>query len=165
MFVIFCGFICFSFYFNFKRIETTPFFIWGMYAGKMTPKNQYKIITVAYNDNKVFNRPHTFQEPQSMMIYFTLNHYRKIERNNMKDPMQNILTETVLPHYPFLLPVAERLVSKPEDNARYLQWLKTYLQSIVSDHLNNVTVYERMIHYNINGKVSEDSSKILYSIQ
>ena len=165
LFAIFCCFICIIFYFNYKGIETTPFFIWAMYSGKMAPKKEYKIVTVTYNENKVFNLPHTFQEPKLMMIYFTINHYRKIENNNMTDPLQNILTGTLLPHYPFLVAVEDRLVSKPEDNARYLQWLKKYLQSIVSISINNVTVYERMMHYNINSKLVEDSSKILYTIK
>lgn len=165
LFAIFCSFICLVFYFNYKGIETTPFFIWAMYAGKISPKKEYKIVTVTFNENKVFNLPHTFQEPKSMMIYFTINHYRKIENNNMTDPLQNILTATLLPHYPFLVAVEDGLVSKPEDNARYLQWLKKYLQSIVGIPVNNITVYERMMHYNINSKLVEDSSKILYTIK
>lgn len=164
LFSLFCAFICGCFFFNYKGVETTPFFIWAMYAGKMTPKEQYRLITVTYNDGKEFNLEHTFQEPRSMMIYFTLNHYRKIEANNMTDPMQNVLA-TVLPRHPFLRPVAGRLVSKPEDNARYLQWLKTYLQSIVGEPIDNVTVHERFVHFNANGRVAEDSSKILYLIQ
>jgi len=164
LFTLFCAFICCCFYFNYKGVETTPFFIWAMYAGKMTPKEQYKIITVAYNDDKTFNLEHTFQEPQSMMIYFTINHYRKIEANSMTDPMQNVLA-TVLPNHPFLRRFSDRLLSKPADNARYLQWLKSYLQSIVGEPVDNVTVYERLVHFNTNGGVTEDSRKILYSIQ
>ncbi|MEO5891441.1 MAG: hypothetical protein ABIQ31_14410 [Ferruginibacter sp.] len=164
LFVLFCVFVFLCFYFNFKGVETTPFFIWAMYAGKMTPKEKHRIITVMYNDDQSFNLPHTFQEPKSMMIYFTINHYRKIEANNMIDPMDNVLT-AVLPHYPFMKPFSEKLLSQPGDNARYLQWLKTYLQSIVAVPVNNVTVYERLVHFNDEGRVIEDSSKILYSIQ
>lgn len=164
LFSLFTGFIIFSFYFNYKGVETTPFFIWAMYAGQMTPKEEYSIVTVTYNDDKQFNLEHTFQEPKSMMIYFTINHYRKIEANNMEDPMQKVLA-TVLPHYPFLEPLSPRLVSIPVDNARYPQWLKAYLESIVNEPVYNVSVQERLVHFDTTGRIIEDSSKILYSIQ
>ncbi|MEJ7589118.1 MAG: hypothetical protein WKI04_16295 [Ferruginibacter sp.] len=164
LFAVFCAFILLSIYVNYKRVETTPFFIWAMYAGKMQPREQYKILTVSYNDGKVFNLPYTFQEPRSMMVYFTLNHYGKIAANNMNDPMEQVLSG-VLPHYPFLRPLSGKLVSTPGDNARYLPWLKTYLQSIVGEPVNNVTVHERYLHFDPDNRVSEDSSKILYFVQ
>jgi hypothetical protein len=81
-----------------------------------------------------------------MMVYFTLNHYRKIDANRMEDPMKDVLS-TVLPHYPFLVPYAERLVTEPEENKRYLQWLKEYLSSILGETVYNVTVHERLVHF------------------
>ena len=164
LFLLFWSFIAGSFYFNYKGVETTPFFIWAMFAGKMEPKAEYKIVTVSYNDGKTFNLPHTFNEPRSMMVYFTLNHYRKIDANRMEDPMKDVLS-TVLPRYPFLVPYAERLVTEPEENKRYLQWLKDYLSSIIGETVNNATVYERLVHFTTGGKVEEDGNRILYTIQ
>ena len=159
----FCAFIFFTFYFNYKQIEVTPFFIWDMYSSVMQEKKQYKIVTVNYN-NTVYNKPHTFNEPQYIPIYYSINHYRNIERNNMTDPMQEVFAR-VLPNNPFIVPYTNRLINTPENNRRYLKWLETYLQSLTSTPINNVTVFEKTVHFHTTGRVIEDSSKILYAIK
>ena len=165
LFGIFSIFILFGIYFNYKGIETTPFFIYAMYAGKEEPQSHYRITTIIYNDNQPVNIRHTWQEPMSMMLYYTLNHYRRIEKNNMTDPMYGSIFNTVLPKYPFLYPVSGRLINQPADIALYFPWFKKYLQSIVHVPIKRIFIFEKTIHYQPDGTVVADSSKLLYSIK
>jgi len=134
-----------------------------MYSGTIIQKKEYTILTVSYNGNNVINFTHTFQEPKSMMVYFTLEHYKKIEANNMVDPMQNVIAN-IAEHHPFILPWANKIPSEKADNAKYMSWLKNYLEVICGQPINEITVYQRMVHFNSNGTVTEDSNKILYVI-
>jgi hypothetical protein len=72
---------------------------------------------------------------------------------------------TVVPRHPFLRPFAGRLVSTPEQNARYLPWLKRYLQSLAGEPVYNLTIHQKLVHFDANSRVIEDSSKVLYAIQ
>lgn len=163
--IVFLLLLSFNMYINYRGIETTPFFIFSMYAGKMTPQPQYKMLTITYNNDQPVNFPHTWQEPQAMMLYYTLSHYRKMDQNNMTDPMNNAGFNRMLARYRFLNPVSHNLINQPTDIAGYFAWLKKYTESIVNTPVKSISVFEKTIHYNALGRVVEDNSELLYSIK
>ena len=165
LFFVFTSFTLLSFYFNYTTVETTPFFGWGMYSAKETVAKSHKIIVVKYNDGKMLQFPHTYEEPKSMMVYFTINYYKNILNNNRKDLLVNNLEQNLYPKYPFIKNFGPKLVCTEADVEAYLPWLKKYIESISDEPINNIDVYEYDVSYANTGRIVTNDSTLLYSIK
>jgi hypothetical protein len=162
LFILFLGFTLGSLFFNYKTVETTPFFVWGMYSAKETVPQSHKIIVVKYNNSKMLCMPHTYQEPMSMMVYFTLNYYTDILQNNNKDYLQRNLESNYYIKYPFIKKFGAKLYTNPNEVANYLPWLKKYIASIVNEPVTNFDVYQCQVKYNVQQHVELLNAKKLY---
>lgn len=164
LFFIFSSFLCLSIFFNYKTVETTPFFAWGMFSAHEQIAKTYKIIIVRYNDSNELYFPHTFQEPNSMMIYFTVNYYKNMLENEGQDDLQKSLKNRMYIKYPFLKKIGPVLYCNENDLKGYLPWLKKYISSFVSEPIYNLKIYEYTLRYAENEHIIVDHKHLLYNI-
>src|SRR5689334_19100198 len=91
LFVLLTLFFFFTLFANFIKLQTTPFFIWGMYSQKMPERSVYSYLEVHYNDDKVLNLRHSWNEPAKNYLFMPLGYYIETKDSNYRDPFRSYL--------------------------------------------------------------------------
>ena len=145
LFVLACAFIAGAFVPVITGFEITPFFDWRMYAKPVQPHAEYDAWVVYYN-GRVYNKPHTWQDYNRMMINYTVPHYDVIKSTGDTIPFY---TKT---SYVFLAAFRwnkrdDLLNLTTADLARYPAWLKRYLAQQTGETVNRLQVQRVMLAY------------------
>ena len=147
LFYLFSFFCLGQFFFLFKGVETTPFYLYGMYSEKETPQKEYSIFIIEVND-KEFNYD-ALPAANREMIISSLEHYFALDQNNFYD--------TILPTVEkrFNGKVSEeknqiivsRLTNDSTDKAPYQKWLKNYLAETMKADIKSLKIYNAYFSY------------------
>jgi hypothetical protein len=167
LFAIVVLFFSVSFAVNFLiKTEVTPFFKWDLYAAPIPAQKQYSFLEVRYNDNRLLNFPHTWQEPEKLFFTNTMDLFIATKKNNNRDPLRNYFEADWLPRHPFygrFFNTSLIFNDTAEINA-FPAWYKRYLSQHIGEPVDSIKIFERKIEYQDDGSVREVSSELIYTI-
>lgn len=138
LFVLACLFIFGAFLPFITGFEITPFYAWRMYAWPMTARVQYDTYVLHYN-GKEYNRPHTFDDYNRMMIMYTMPHYDAIRQSGDTLPFNTKTSYLLLAAFQWNKG-DNRLHMTNADLEQYPAWLKRYTARQVNEPVTHIEV-------------------------
>ena len=133
------------------HFEVTPLYDWKMYAFPVQPHPEYDAYVLHYN-GKVYNKPHTFQDYQRMMINYTLPHYAVMKQTGDTLPFYTRTSYIFLAAFKWN-PRDNRLHTTPQDLQQYPLWLKRYVQQQVGEPVHDLSVARISLRYDAENHV------------
>ena len=158
-------FIGLSVFANAIRLETSPFFLWNLYALKQSPKQEYTIYEIRYNEGKLLNFQHTWRAPQQQFLTGPLFYYAEMKANGGIDPLQIYLEHFWIKKHPFYKYLITRLYNTRSDYNAFPAWYKNYLSSIEKRPIENVYILKKTLNFQENGNITEISTDTAVSIR
>jgi hypothetical protein len=158
-------FIGLSVFANAIRLETSPFFLWNLYALKQSPKQEYTIYEIRYNKGELVNFQHTWRAPQQQFLTAPLFYYSDMKTNGGLDPLQIYLGGLWVKKHPLFKSLVPRLTNSQSDYDAFPQWYKFYLSSIEKRPVKNVYVLKKRLNFIENGNITEISADSVLSIR
>ena len=92
-------FFLFSVLANVIKLETTPFFLWNLYAERYYPENDYTIHEIRYN-NKILNFKHSWKQPQQILLMDPLLNYISVRHDHQRDHWRAYLEDHWMVKHP-----------------------------------------------------------------
>jgi len=144
--------------FNLLKLQTTPFFLWGMYSLKMPETATYPYFQITYNHGRVLNLRHTWNEPQKTYLYGPLGRYVYDKGDASADPF-TIYMETVWrKKHPRFAGLTQGLTMTQNELDRYPSWLRSYVSTVTGVAVDEVTVLQKRVSFDASGAPVEVSS-------
>lgn len=117
---------------NLAGVETTPFFVWGMYSEKEKRPEHYDILQTTINDTAVLD---IYDYPAATRFYLgsPLAYYKKIQDNGGVDPTVNFLENKLHTRieWPFNTGVQQR---------EFMNWYRRYLARVTGMEIKKLRV-------------------------
>jgi hypothetical protein len=151
LFVFISLFFLLSIFSNIIKLQTTPFFVWNMYAFPIQEKKIYEVYEIRYNQNKIFNLPHTWQEPAKNLFSFPLYFYI----NSRKDPanFRAYMDSVWLPKHAYWRELVSKLYVRDDEIREFPSWYRRYLAVWTGEPIDSLMVLNRKVSFNNDGTV------------
>ena len=149
--------------FNLLKLQTTPFFLWGMYSLKVPESATYPYLQVTYDHGQVLNLRHTWNEPQKTYLYGPLGRYVYDKADASADPF-TIYMETWRKKHPRFAGLAQGLTMTQNDLDRYPAWLRSYVSTVTGTSVGEITVLQKRVSFGASGAPVEVSSDTVLHI-
>jgi hypothetical protein len=149
LFCFFSLFILGQAFFFYKGVETTPFYLYGMYSAKQSPKKTYPVFIIEIN-GKEFNYDKLPSASREMIIS-SLEHYRTLEENNFRDTILPVIEKRFkgkVTEETFQV-IANRLTNDSTDRIPYQNWLKEYLKETTGEEIKSLRVFTKQFSYDL----------------
>ena len=143
------------------HFEITPFYYWKMYAMPAVPPPHYDTY-VLYTDGERYNRPHTWQDYDRMMIMYTLPHYDQIRSSGDTLPFNTRLSRLVLSAFAWNKH-DRHLQMTTADLEQYPVWLKRYARQQTGKDIQTITAEKVQLHYTPGYRVIATRHQTLFS--
>ena len=147
LFYIFCLFCTGQIFFLWKGVETTPFYLYGMYSAKQYPKESYRIFIIEIN-GKEFNYDKLPSANREMTIS-SLEHYCALDENNFRDTILPAVEKRFKGKFSeknFQI-MASRITNDSTDKIPYQDWLKDYLTQTTGEEISSLKVFNAGFSY------------------
>jgi hypothetical protein len=164
LFVVAFLFISFSILANLIRLETSPFFVWNIYSERYYPRQDYDIIEVRYNDNKLLNIKHTWQSPQEVFLTEPLYNYLNSKKNGGQDPARDYLENHWAQKHPAFKNLLTHLYNSGEQYDAFPAWYKSYLSAVQNEPVQDIRVLKRRLRFDEAGQIAGISTDTLLMI-
>ncbi len=158
LFTVTSLFIGLSVFANAIRLETSPFFLWNLYALKQSPKQEYTIYEIRYNEGELLNFQRTWSAPQQQFLTAPLYYYADMKANGGIDPLQIYLEHFWVKKHPFFKSIVTRLYNTQSDYNAFPAWYKKYLSSIEKRSIQSVYILKKRLNFGENGNITEIST-------
>jgi hypothetical protein len=113
---------------NLTKVETTPFFIWGMYSEKEQNADKYEILEVVVNDSVRVDYSSSFTDANRFYLLSPLTYSRQIEGNNGVDPEESFIREKSGKYFSYIEPYKKNIFNDSLDMPAFQNWYKRYLE-------------------------------------
>ena len=131
---IFWGAILFSLFTllaNFLKLETTPFFVWGMYSEKEEKVNSYEILEIIVNDSIRVDYSSGFTDANRFYLLSPLTFSWQILQNKGMDPQESFLRKKTGKYFRYILPFKTYLFKDSFDQNSFQKWYSKYLEETI----------------------------------
>jgi hypothetical protein len=137
------SFILAELFFTLIKLETTPFFLFGMYSQPQAAAASYPVYRISIDTQIV--RSQAFYDSQREIIYNTISGYEDLKQHHFHDPMQDIIMRKMTPslrpnHYTDLLNSATM-------DTPYQRWLLQYIADMRVIHNPIIRVTKQQVAY------------------
>lgn len=145
------GFCFFTILANISKLETTPFFIWGMYSEKEPDAKNYTVYEIVVNDSCCLDYSAGFTDNHRFYLSLPLDHYYTQVLNGGEDPLKKIIQKKFknyfyLLDYPFIF--------QDTLNANFVEWYMAYLKETLHQEINHLKVDVVFIQYNSDNQMA-----------
>jgi len=158
-------FIVLSVFANLIKLETSPFFVWNMYSERYFPQQDYDIIEVRYNDNKLLNFKHTWQSPQQAFLSEPLYNYLNSINNRGQDPARDYLVNHWAVKHPTFRKMVSLLYNSQAQYDAFPSWYKTYLGAVQHEPMKSILVLKKKLRFDDLGQIACLSTDTLLLIR
>jgi hypothetical protein len=138
---------------NLIRLQTTPFFIWGMYSEKIPPEKEYTMYEIYYNDGRLIKYDHTWNEPAKTMLNSPLKTYLNARANHSVSMEEIYFQSYWLKKHPAFTNMMESLYITRQELDEYPNWLKRYVSVQAGTPVGNVYVVAKRLQFEQSGGV------------
>lgn len=146
-------FIVGEFFFTIVGIETTPFFLYGMYSAPIHEKKNYEDFIILINGKQldVYDLPDAEKE----MILSPIWLYRTLSKSNYRDPLLITIESRFKGRLPdsFYNHITDRLTNDTADIADYFSWMRRYLKRFSSERYLSIQILIGNYQYQPDGKI------------
>jgi hypothetical protein len=151
-------FFALSIFSNLIRLQTSPFFIWGMFSNALPSVAADSFYEITYNDTRTINLKHTWNEPEKTFYLMPLTNYLAVRANHSVDPFETYLKTYWLKKHPGVPGIFDSLYMTRADLDKFPGWYKRWISQQVNEPVYHVCVLEKKIHFQENGNLNETSS-------
>jgi hypothetical protein len=133
---------------NLIKLETSPFFVWSVYSAKASADSTYSLIEVRYNNNKLLNYPHTWQESQKMMLFDPLSYYiQTCIEGDGRDRLGAYLENHWGQKHPAFRPIIPDLYNNAKKLEAFPDWYKSYLSAQTGEKIDSIFILKQTVRY------------------
>jgi hypothetical protein len=154
LFCVVCIFFAAGVGANIVRLETTPFFLWNLYAERQPSREQYLTYEIIYPKRRFVNFRHSWNGFQEVMLTEPLQQYLSARANGGKDPWQDYLENYWALKHPGFRSLVHHLYNGPADYAQFPAWFSRYLSSIVGSPLSRIQILAKTLKFEPDGRIS-----------
>jgi hypothetical protein len=148
---------------NIIRLQTTPFFVWDMYSRKIPETDAYPYYEIRYNDNRLINLRHTWNEPEKTFLYGPINLYIADKNDPGSDNFHQYLNNTWRRKHPGFAWLTGNLTLTRAELDAFPAWLKKYVSTVTGQHVDSLVVLKKMMHFDALGEpVVRSSDTVLH---
>ena len=146
---------------NVLKIETTPFFIWGMYSEKEKSLAEYEIFTVVVNDSVTIDYSSNYTDANRFFLSSPLAYYIDIYRHAGKDPLEDFLKEKSGKYFDEINYFKGFIYNDSSRQMAFKKWYIAYLEETIHQKINKLDVNILHLKYNDEGQpVLQSKTKI-----
>lgn len=117
---------------NLIKVESTPFFIWGMYSEKEMAIKDYQIFKIIVNDSITIDYTSNYAAATRFYLLSPLTYSWKMYENNGIDPEESYFREKLGNYFDILQPVRRYLFNDSLRQDEFMQWYAGYLEEITN---------------------------------
>ena len=155
---LFCAFTLIA---NMLKIETTPFFVWGMYSEKEQTPASYPILEVMVNDSIRVDYSRISTDANRFYLLSPLTYFWDIRAHGGVDPQEIFLDRKTAGRFHFIQPVKNNLFNDSSDQTAFQHWYCQYLEESIHRRVDKVTVNVLELTY---GNAGRPELKNRYSL-
>jgi hypothetical protein len=145
-------FFLFSVVANMIKLETTPFFLWNLYAERYYPEKDYTIHEIRYN-NKILNFRNSWRQPEQILLMDPLLSYISVRHDHQPDYWHSYLEDHWTVKHPRFKSWIPKLSNQQAQYDAFPGWYVKYLSSIVNEPIVGLTVLRKKLHYERDGRI------------
>ncbi len=167
LFVGVCIFIFFNLFFNLiTKSQITPIFQWSMYSNPLPDQKTYSILEIRYNENKLLEFPHTWEEPRKVLFTNTSGLYMHHLLGGGDYAKEHYINNW-LPNHPFFNRYLKNFKNYNDENdyLKFPSWLKRYLEQEVGEKIYKIDLIKVEASFEPSGKVNKLSSLLVCTLQ
>jgi hypothetical protein len=144
---------------NIIKLQTTPFFIWSMYSHKLPPRDEYSFYEVRYNDNKLLNIRHTWEQPRKNFLFDPLTFYSSVYVDKT-DPyyLRDYLRDRWAVKHPRFAGVIPGLYTDSAGFEAFPAWFKRYLSEQIDEPVGPIYILRKKVRFLPGGEIREVAS-------
>ncbi len=136
---------------NLTKVETTPFFIWGMYSAKEQDVNKYEILEVLVNDSIRVDYSSSFTDANRFYLLSPLTYSHQIEGNKGVDPEESFIREKSGKYFSYIEPYKKNIFNDSSDLPAFQNWYKRYLEATLHLKVDKLQLNLLELVYNHEG--------------
>lgn len=145
--------------------QQSPFFHWNLYAEPVAYQDSFSFWEIRYNGDRVLKIPHTWEQPGAMLITLPLMNYMYMVQHGRGALDDYILHwNAAHPSLGNLLPGLKFFPDSVEMNA-FPGWFILKLEQYLHEPVNEITVYETFVKYNVDGSVELLSTEPICTLE
>ena len=165
LFLVVFLFFALSIFSNLIRLNTTPFFLFDMYAVKIPVLKTYSLYEVYYGEGQRVDIPHTWLQPRKMLLTEPLSRYIEYGlTGGSADPFGVYLKNDWGPRHPRFRSLIPYLYDSSAQYDAFPAWYKRYLSEQVDGPVGRIYVLEKVIGFDANGWATALSSDTAFVI-
>ena len=149
--LVFAFFVC-SIAANLIRLETTPFFVWNMYAQRNADQTSYTIFEVRYN-GKPLVYGHSWLQPQQVVANDPLLDYLSFSVDRRPNFWQQYLEGSWMQKHPTFRPALPFLINQKDKYEAFPAWYLRYISAITKEKVDDIRVIRKLVAFNHSGQV------------
>lgn len=138
---------------NLIKLETTPFFVWSMYSQKAQASDTFTLLDIRYGGNRVLNIPHTWDQPQNMLLHDPLSLYIARRVKAVPTPQLDYLGDHWMRKHPQFRSFLPQLIPTETDFDAFPTWYRSYLAEITGGPVGTISVVEKKVRLTPEGYI------------
>ena len=146
--------------------QITPVYNWNLYSNPLPDTPFYTFNTVTYNHGAVLKIQRTWNEPQKVLMFNTLNLYVATRVDGKQDYSQKHFEEFWLPQHQWFQNAFPRFTNFPtqKEFETFPVWYKKYLARHVGKQIDRVQIVRKTVHFTKTGQLHIDSSHLIHTL-
>jgi hypothetical protein len=144
---------------NLIGIETTPFFVFGMFSAPEKPQQTHAVWQFVADCQTL---DYTSANIPLFQRYFATNPLSKYHAAFGKCPTQQFLKSKITDRYNQIAPFIEPITPDSNDFAHFLDWQKAYLASAYGYTIEQLTIQLVQCQYQTDGSIIPIDTLVVY---
>lgn len=162
IFLVVVIFISIQFLVTLSRMETTPFFIFGMFSDRFHPAPYYEAISFKINEQE-FNYMQFSDIHKEFVLSPTWQYYNLVKNNHgnpaaikIQNNLPSFLNKNKFPANVFF-----KYSNNEKDMIKFSGWLKKYLSSMTEERIDHLEVFINKYKYKNDELILVSRNRIL----
>lgn len=145
------AFCILTIFINLTKVETTPFFIWGMYSENEQDVDRYEILEIVVNDSLRVDYSSSYTDANRFYLLSPLTYSWQMEGNKGVDPEESFIREKSGKYFSYIEPFKKNIFNDSLDLPAFQNWYKHYLEGTLHFKVNKLQLNILELAYNQEG--------------
>ncbi len=167
LFGVVCLFISLNLLFNLiYKSQITAIFQWSMYAQPLPDQQEYEILEIRYNENKLLAFPHTWEEPRKVLFTNPSWLFMNLQSNGADYARDHYINNWLPKHALFSRLFKDfKNYNDVAEIEKFPSWLKRYMEQETGEKIYKIDLYKINVSFEASGSVKKISSTLVHTIK
>ncbi len=125
---------------NLFKVETTPFFVWGMYSEKEPSDRRLELFKITVNDSIPVDYSCGYPDANRFYLLSPLTYSRSMAKNGGEDPEKVFFQKKLGRYFDLIIPFEKHLFNESLNKDAFMQWYSTYLEETMHVPIDDLKI-------------------------